>query len=132
MASRKLRTFARATTPGRPYQLVTIPDFALEREYSTMPRPAIHPGVHIADELEELHMSASQLACELGIPANRLTEILRGRRGITADTALRLARWFGTSPELWLNLQKRYELRLAENEHGEEIRRTVKPRSAAA
>lgn len=83
-------------------------------------------------ELEELGMSASQLARELGIPSNRLTEILRGRRGITADTALRLARWFGTSPELWLILQKRYELRLAENEHGEEIRRTVKPRSEAA
>lgn len=90
-----------------------------------MSRLAVHPGIHIG-------MSASQLARELGIPANRLTEILRGRRGITADTALRLARWFGTSPVLWLNLQKRHELRLAENEHGEEIRRTVKPRNQAA
>ncbi len=92
-----------------------------------MTRPAIHPGVHIASELEELNMSASQLAKDLGIPANRLTEIIRGRRGITADTALRLARWLGTTPELWMNLQKNYELRLAINEHGEEITRTVRP-----
>ncbi len=96
-----------------------------------MTRPAIHPGVHIANELEELNMSASQLAKDLGIPANRLTEIIRGRRGITADTALRLARWLGTTPDLWMNLQKNYELRLAINEHGEEIARTVRPRVAA-
>jgi addiction module HigA family antidote len=96
-----------------------------------MPRPAIHPGVHIANELEELNMSAAALARELDIPANRVTEIIRGRRGITADTALRLARWLGTSPQLWMNLQKNYELRLAIDEHGEEIERTVKPRQAA-
>ena len=96
-----------------------------------MTRPAIHPGVHIANELEELNMSASQLAKDLGIPANRLTEIIRGRRGITADTALRLARWLGTTPDLWMNLQKNYELRLAIDEHGEEIARTVRPRVAA-
>ncbi|MBA3377828.1 MAG: HigA family addiction module antidote protein [Chloroflexia bacterium] len=92
-----------------------------------MTRPAIHPGVHIANELEELNMSASQLTKALGIPANRLTEIIRGRRGITADTALRLAPWLGTTPDLWMNLQKNYELRLAINEHGEEIARTVRP-----
>ncbi len=96
-----------------------------------MTRPAIHPGVHIANELEELNMSASQLAKDLGIPANRLTEIIRGRRGISADTALRLAQWLGTTPQLWMNLQKNYELRLAMNEHGEEIARTVRPRVAA-
>ncbi len=96
-----------------------------------MTRPAIHPGVHIASELEELNMSAAQLAKDLGIPANRLTEIIRGRRGITADTALRLARWLGTTPDLWMNLQKNYELRLAINEHGEEIARTVRPRVTA-
>jgi len=96
-----------------------------------MPRPAIHPGVHIANELEELDMSARELAIELGIPANRITEIIRGRRGITADTALRLARWIGTTPELWMNLQKNYELRLAINEHGAEIERVVRPRVAA-
>jgi antitoxin HigA-1 len=96
-----------------------------------MTRPAIHPGEHISDELEFLGMSASELAKNLGIPTNRVTEIIRGRRGITADTALRLGRWFGTSPEFWMNLQKSYELRLAEAEHGEEIRRSVTPRQAA-
>lgn len=96
-----------------------------------MALPAIHPGEQIAAELDELGMSASQLARELDIPANRLTEILRGRRGISADTALRLARWFGTSPEFWMNLQQIYELRRAQQEHGEEIERNVKPRTAA-
>lgn len=96
-----------------------------------MVRPAIHPGEHIADELEELNMSATQLAKELGIPANRISEIIRGRRGITADTALRLSRWLGTSAEYWMNLQKNYELRLAINEHGAEIERQVRPRVAA-
>jgi addiction module HigA family antidote len=96
-----------------------------------MPRPPIHPGEHIADELEFLSISASELAKNLGIPTNRISEIIRGRRGITADTALRLGRWFGTSPEFWMNLQKTYELRLAEQEHGDEIRKTVTPRHAA-
>lgn len=76
-------------------------------------------------------MSASQLARELDIPANRVTEILRGRRGISADTAVRLARWLGTSPEFWMNLQQIYELRRARTEHGAEIERTIKPRTAA-
>ena len=92
---------------------------------------AFHPGEQIAVELEELDMSASQLARELDIPANRVTEILRGRRGITADTALRLARWLGTSPEFWMNLQQIYELRRAQEEHGAEIEQQVKPRSVA-
>jgi len=96
-----------------------------------MARPAIHPGEHLADELEYLGISASELAKNLGIPTNRITEIIRGRRGLTADTALRLGRWFGTSPEFWMNLQKTYELRLAEEEHGDEIRQTVIPRNAA-
>jgi addiction module HigA family antidote len=95
-------------------------------------RETIHPGEHIADELEELGMSASQLARELDIPANRLTEIIRGRRGISADTALRLARWMGTTPQFWMNLQRNYELRLAEQEHGDEIRERVRPRNEAA
>src|SRR5215207_1580763 len=96
-----------------------------------MPRPAIHPGVHIANELEELGMSAAELARALDIPANRLTEIIRGRRGITADTALRLARWLGTSPQLWMNLQQNYELRLAQERSGDAIEQNVKPLHAA-
>jgi addiction module HigA family antidote len=97
-----------------------------------MVREPTHPGEHIAIELEELSMSATQLAKELGIPANRITEIIRGRRGITADTALRLAAWLGTTPEFWMNLQKNYELRIAEIERGDEIRRTVRRYRPAA
>ena len=93
-----------------------------------MARPAIHPGEILADELEELGLSASELARSLHIPTNRITQILNGQRGITADTALRLGRWFGTGAELWLNLQKSYELRSAEQLSGEEIQKTIKPR----
>ena len=97
-----------------------------------MTRLPTHPGEHIAVDLEELNMSATQGAKELGIPANRLTEIIRGRRGVTADTALRLAAWLGTTPEFWMNLQRNYELKTAEREHGEEIRNTVRRHDAAA
>jgi addiction module HigA family antidote len=97
-----------------------------------MTRPPTHPGEHIAVELEELNLSATQLAKQLGIPPNRLTEIIRGRRGITADTALRLASWLGTTPEFWMNLQRNYELKTTELERGEEIRNTVKRFDAAA
>jgi addiction module HigA family antidote len=96
-----------------------------------MGRPAIHPGEILADELEELNMSAANLARELHVPTNRITQILNGSRAITADTALRLGYWFGTGPELWLNLQKQYELRLAEQEVGQEIRKKISPRIAA-
>jgi addiction module HigA family antidote len=92
-----------------------------------MARTAIHPGEHIADELDALNMSASELARQLHIPTNRLTDIIRGRRGISADTALRLAWWLGTTPEYWMNLQRNHELRLVEQEHGEKIRQEVKP-----
>jgi addiction module HigA family antidote len=96
-----------------------------------MTRPAIHPGEILADELEELHMSANELAKILHVPTNRLTQIIAGRRSVTADTALRLGQWLGTGPELWLNLQKAYELRLAEQEVGQEIQRTISRRPAA-
>jgi antitoxin HigA-1 len=71
------------------------------------------------------------LSRELNVPTNRVTQILAGKRAITADTALRLGTWFGTGPELWMNLQKSYELRLAEQEVGLEIRNTVAPRRTA-
>ena len=76
--------------------------------------PAIHPGEVLADELAELGISPSQLARVIDVPVNRVTQILHGRRAITADTALRFGRWFGTGPEIWLDLQTDYELRLAE------------------
>ena len=80
--------------------------------------PAIHPGEHLAEELQELNMSAAELARQLQVPTNRITQILSGQRAITGDTALRLAHFFDTSAEFWLNLQKRYELRLAEKKAG--------------
>jgi addiction module HigA family antidote len=100
-----------------------------------MTRPPIHPGEILADELNELEISAAELSRQLHIPTNRITQILAGKRAITADTALRLGQWFGTGPELWLNLQKSYELRLAEQEVGQEIKRTIvtrQPRDAHA
>jgi antitoxin HigA-1 len=88
-----------------------------------MARAPIHPGEHLAEELDELGISAAELARQLDVPVNRVTAILNGQRGITADTALRLGHWFGTSPEFWLNLQKLYELRLAEKQVGNRVKR---------
>jgi addiction module HigA family antidote len=88
-----------------------------------MARTPIHPGEVLQDELQELGLSAAELARQLNVPTNRITGILNSRRAVTADTALRLGHWFGMSAEFWLNLQKQYELRLAENRSGAEIRR---------
>lgn len=90
-----------------------------------MARTPIHPGEILADELQEIGMSAAGLARILHVPTNRLTQIMNGKRALTADTAIRLGRWFGTGAELWMNLQKSYELRLAEQEVGKEINRLV-------
>ena len=86
-----------------------------------MPRTPIHPGEHLAEELRELGISAAELSRQIDVPVNRITGIIHGQRGITADTALRLGHWFGTSPRFWMNLQQLYELRLAESEIGEQI-----------
>ncbi|MBV8110802.1 MAG: HigA family addiction module antidote protein [Hyphomicrobiales bacterium] len=88
-----------------------------------MPRSAIHPGEHLAEELAELGLSAAELARQIEVPVNRITGILNGQRGVTADTALRLGHWFGTSPQFWMNLQQLYELRLAERAVGEALAR---------
>ena len=87
-----------------------------------MPITAIHPGEHLAEELEELGMSAAELARQLQVPTNRITGILNGQRAVTGDTALRLGHFFGTSPQFWLNLQSLYELRLAEQKAGKSIK----------
>src|SRR6266404_1238582 len=87
-----------------------------------MPLTAIHPGEHFAEELKALDMSAAELGRQLKVPTNRITEILNGQRAITGDTALRLAHFFGTSAQFWLNLQSLYELRLAEQKAGKTIR----------
>ena len=88
----------------------------------------VHPGEILAEELEELGLSANALANALCVPTNRITAILKGQRGVTADTALRLSRYFGTTPQLWLNLQKAFELRVAEIESGKDIADRVHPR----
>jgi antitoxin HigA-1 len=90
----------------------------------------VHPGEVLRDELAELGLSARALAGALGIPVNRVTQILNGQRGISADTALRLARYLGTSAEFWMDLQSAYELRRARAEVGETIARTVPPHAA--
>lgn len=87
-----------------------------------MPIRAVHPGEHLAEELKELGMSASELARQLNVPANRITGILNGQRAITGDTALRLGHFFGMSPQFWLNLQSLYDLRLAEERAGKSIK----------
>lgn len=86
-----------------------------------MARTPIHPGELLAEELRELGLSAAELARQIAVPINRVTGIINGQRGVTADTALRLAHWFGTSPQLWMNLQQMYELRVAEMAVGAQI-----------
>ncbi len=86
-----------------------------------MPRPAIHPGEILADELAALGITPTELSRQIRVPPNRLSQIIHGRRGITGDTALRLGHWFGTNPQFWLNLQSAYEMRVAEEQAGQEI-----------
>ena len=86
-----------------------------------MARQAVHPGEHLAEELNGLGMSAAALARALEVPTNRITAILNGQRSITGDTALRLARFFGTDPQFWMNLQSLYDLRVAEQKSGKAI-----------
>jgi addiction module HigA family antidote len=81
----------------------------------------IHPGEHLAEELKALDMSAAELARKIDVPTNRVTQILNGTRAITGDTALRLAHFFGTSAQFWLNLQSLYELRIAQRKAGKSI-----------
>ena len=90
----------------------------------------VHPGEILGEELKELGLSANALAKALDVPTNRVTAILKGQRGVTADTALRLARYFGTTPQLWQNLQKAFELRVAEIESGPLIAERVQRREA--
>jgi addiction module HigA family antidote len=97
-----------------------------------MARDAIHPGEHLAEQLTALGMSAAELARHLNVPTNRITMILNGQRAVTGDTALRLGHFFGTSAEFWLNLQKLYELRVAEREVGNDVRRLPRLRDRVA
>jgi len=95
--------------------------------------PPIHPGEILSEEfLKPIGMSMNKLADELHVPANRITQIVEGRRSITGETALRLARYFGTSAEFWLGMQKDYDLQVARDEFEAEVKRQVQPRGKAA
>jgi antitoxin HigA-1 len=87
-----------------------------------MARTPIHPGEILADELEELRVSPTELSRQIRVPANRISQIINGKRAITGDTALRLAHWFGTTPQFWMNLQALYDVRMAEADAGAEIK----------
>jgi addiction module HigA family antidote len=90
-----------------------------------------HPGRLLKRELEARGLSANRLAIDLGVPSGRITDILNGRRGITADTAVRLGRYFGNRAQFWLDLQGQYEIALVERDRGGEIARRVRPADAA-
>jgi addiction module HigA family antidote len=95
-----------------------------------MTRRPVHPGEILADELAELGVSASELARQMAVPANRISQIIGGKRSITGDTALRLGHWFGMNPQFWLNLQSLHDLRIAERAIGSAVARL--PRRPAA
>lgn len=95
-----------------------------------MSRPAIHPGEILGEELEEVAVTPTELARQLRVPANRITQIVQGKRAVTGDTALRLGHWFGTSAQFWLNLQSAYDIRLAGEAAGREIAKLPKRKKA--
>jgi antitoxin HigA-1 len=95
-----------------------------------MPR-AVHPGRLLKRELQARNLSANRLALDLGVPSGRITDILNGRRSITADTAVRLGHYFANRPQFWLDLQSQYDIAMTEQEHGAEIKRRVRPADAA-
>jgi addiction module HigA family antidote len=108
-----------------------------------MPRPPIHPGEILAEELDAAGVSATELARQIDVPPNRVTQIVKGQRGISGDTALRLGHWFGVSAQFWLNLQCAYDIRVAEMAAGRDIARlptrkgatrapALKPKSGAS
>ena len=93
-------------------------------------RVAIHPGEILAEELEEIAITPTELARQLRVPANRISQIIQGKRAVTGDTALRLGHWFGNAPQFWLNLQAAYDLRMALESAGAEISKLPKRRGA--
>lgn len=93
--------------------------------------PIAHPGRFLRRELKARNLSANRLALDLGVPSGRITDILNGRRSVTADTALRLGRYFGNRPQFWLDLQSQYDIAMVEEKRGEEIARRVTPADAA-
>ena len=117
----------------RPWDFAAVTTRRLATLTMPKPIPAPHPSETILEDvLKPLDMSVNQLATNLGVTATRLNDIVRGRRGVTADTALRLARYLGTSAEFWLGLQLEYDLRMARQTKLKEIERAVRPRTEAA
>ncbi len=94
------------------------------------PLPPIHPGEILLEDLQDMDISMNQLARDLRVPMNRISAIVNGRRSITADTALRLARYFDTSAQYWMNLQTAFELQQTHQLRGQQIERDVVPRNA--
>jgi addiction module HigA family antidote len=94
--------------------------------------PIAHPGRLLKRELKARELSANRLALDIGVPSGRITDILNGRRAISADTAVRLGRYFGNRPEFWLSLQSQYDIAVVERERGAEIARQVRPADVAA
>src|SRR5258707_1107461 len=92
----------------------------------------VHPGVYLKEQLEELGLSQSRLAQEIGVPAMRISHVVRGKRPVTAELALRLGRYFRQSPRYWHNLQSRYEMDIAEDRHGRQVARQILPFTAVA
>jgi addiction module HigA family antidote len=93
--------------------------------------PIAHPGRLLKRELTARKLSANRLALDIGVPSGRITDILNGRRSVTADTAVRLGRYFGNNAQFWLDLQSQFDIAVIEREHGEEIARRVRPADAA-
>ncbi len=93
--------------------------------------PITHPGRLLKRELAARKLSANRLALDIGVPSGRITDILNGRRAITADTAVRLGRYFGNRAQFWLDLQSRYDIGVVKREKGAEITRRVRPADAA-
>ena len=93
--------------------------------------PVAHPGRFLKHELAARKLSANRLALDIGVPSGRITDILNGRRSITADTAVRLGRYFGNRAQFWLDLQSKYDITMVERENGKEILRRVRPADAA-
>lgn len=93
--------------------------------------PIVHPGRLLKRELAARNLSANRLAIDLGVPSGRITDILNGRRAISADTAVRLGRYFGNGPQFWLDLQSQHDIAVIERDRGAEIERRVRPADAA-
>jgi len=99
-----------------------------------MPRKLhpVHPGEHLKEFMTDFGLTMNQLAKALRVPSNRITAIVNGSRGITGETALRLSRYFGTSPEMWMNLQAHYDLEVARDKFEAALRKQIQPRRTAA